>query len=77
MDLEKAREHYYETGISEHRDFVCPPGVKELKCYVERYADLKQVFGTNYDTPGTSSALYKAGKHWFKNGKAENRDYSC
>ena len=76
-DLEKAREHYYETGISEHRDFVCPPGVKELKCYVERYADLKQAFGTNYDTPGTSSALYKAGKHWFKNGKAENRDYSC
>jgi hypothetical protein len=76
-DLEKAREHYYETGISEHRDFVCPPGVKELKCYVQRYADLKQAFGTNYDTPGTSSALYKAGMHWFKNGKAENRDYSC
>ena len=27
---EKLGEHYYETGISEHRDFVCPPGVKEL-----------------------------------------------
>ena len=72
-----ANTTYYETGKSENRDFVCPPGVKELKCYVQRYANLQRAFKTNYDTPGTSSTLYKAGAHWLKNGKAENRDFSC
>ena len=76
-DLNKAREHFYKTGMSENRDFVCPPGVKELKCYVQRYPDLQKAFGTNYDTPGTSSTLYKAGQHWNGYGKKEGRNFSC
>jgi len=76
-NLKLARKHYYEVGMGENKDFVCPPGVTELKCYGERYTDLQNAFGTDYEARSTASTLYKLGQHWSAHGKGENRDYSC
>ena len=75
-NLKLARKHYYEVGMGVNNDFVCPPGVTELKCYGERYPDLQNAFGTDYDTPGFGTT-YKLGQHWGNHGKGESRDFSC
>ena len=76
-NLKLARKHYYEVGMGENKDFVCPPGVTELKCYGERYTDLQNAFGTDYAATGTGSTIYKLSQHWANHGKGEDRDYSC
>ena len=43
--------------MGENKDFVCPPGVTELKCYGERYTDLQNAFGTDYAARSTASTL--------------------
>jgi len=76
-DLQKARKHYYETGMAENRDFACGLSVKELQCYGERYSDLQNAFGTDYAARGTDKTLYKLGQHWGRSGAGEGRDFSC
>ena len=76
-NLKLARKHYYEVGMGENKDFVCPPGVTELKCYGERYPDLQNAFGTDYTARSTNGTIYKLGQHWANHGKGENRDFSC
>ena len=76
-NLKLARKHYYEVGMGENKDFVCPPGVTELQCYGERYPDLQNAFGTDYAARGTVKTIYKLGQHYAGFGKGEGRDFSC
>jgi hypothetical protein len=78
-DLRKAKQHWKTNGCTprESRIFECPSAKckqpitdKQAHCYLEKYADLKNVYGDDIE---------KAAQHWKNFGctSKENRTIEC
>lgn len=77
-DLKRAKQHWKQYGCTprESRVYECPSGKckasisdKQASCYLEKYADLKQVYGNDLD---------KAKQHWKYFGcVSEKRNLDC
>jgi hypothetical protein len=71
-DLNGARKHYYEVGKALNYDFVCPPGKKEIACYMVNNPDMAAGLST-----GGWGRDYNALQHWNNTGRAAGLSYTC
>ncbi len=71
-DLDGARIHYYTVGKLLDYDFVCPPGAKEIGCYIENNSVMKAGLST-----GGWGRDYNALQHWNNTGKDAGLSYTC
>ena len=71
-DLNGARKHYYEVGKVLGYDFVCPPGKKEIGCYMVNNPTIASGLST-----GGWGRDYNALQHWNSTGRAAGLSYTC
>ena len=71
-DLDGARTHYYTVGKALDYDFVCPPGKKEIGCYMVNNPDMTAGLST-----GGWGREYNALQHWGNTGKEAGLSYTC
>ena len=71
-DLDGARTHYYTAGMALGYDFVCPPGKKEIGCYIANNPTMASGLST-----GGWGRDYNALQHWNNTGQAAGLSYTC
>ena len=71
-DLNGARTHYYTVGKVLGYDFVCPPGKKEIGCYIANNPTMANGLST-----GGWGRDYNALQHWNNTGEAAGLSYTC
>ena len=71
-DLNGARTHYYTVGQALGYDFVCPPGKKEIGCYMGNNPDMAAGLSA-----GGWGVEYNAFQHWNNTGKEAGLSYTC